>query len=71
MLNEQIYSFSDLLSDADTAPNTPEVETYAGLHAKLQTQLAHWASLKQTGISSFCARARDAGQDVAAVSTCH
>jgi hypothetical protein len=71
MLNEQIYSFAELLNDADTAPNTPEADTYAGLHAKLQTQLAHWADLKKSGISSFCARARDAGQDVAALSTCH
>jgi hypothetical protein len=41
------------------------------LHAKLQTQLAHWANLKKTGASSFCARARDAGQNVAAMSACH
>jgi photosystem II stability/assembly factor-like uncharacterized protein len=69
-LNEQIYSFAGLLDDADTAPNTPEVETYAGLHAKLQAQLAHWASLKKTAVPSFCARVRDAGQNVAAMSTC-
>jgi len=71
MLNEQIYSFAALLDDADTAPNTPEVETYSGLHAKLQTQLAHWANLKKTEIPGFCARARDAGQNVAAISACH
>jgi photosystem II stability/assembly factor-like uncharacterized protein len=71
MLNEQIYSFAALLDDADTAPNTPEVETYSGLHAKLQTQLAHWANLKKTEIPTFCARARDAGQNVAAISACH
>jgi len=70
MLNEQIYSFAGLLDDADTAANTPEVDTYAGLHAKLQTQLAHWADLKKTGIPGFCGRARDAGQNVAAMSTC-
>jgi photosystem II stability/assembly factor-like uncharacterized protein len=70
MLNEQIYSFAGLLDDADTAPNTPEVETYAGLHAKLQTQLAHWASLKKSAISSFCAQGRDAGQNVAAIDAC-
>src|SRR6516164_9106207 len=71
MLNEQIYAFAALLDDADTAPNTPEVDTYADLHAKLQTQLVHWANLKKTGISSFCAHARDAGQDVAGISGCH
>ena len=71
MLNEQIYSFAGLLDDADTAPNTPEVENYGGLHAKLQTQLAHWANLKKTGISSFCGHARDAGQNLAAMSACH
>jgi hypothetical protein len=71
MLNEQIYSFAGLLDDADTAPNIPEVETYAGLHAKLQTQLGHWANLKKTGISGFCAHARDGGQNVTAISACH
>jgi hypothetical protein len=71
MLNEQLYSFADLLNDADSAPNTPVVETYAGLHAKLQAQLAHWASLKKTEASSFCSHARAAGQNVSAVSTCH
>jgi hypothetical protein len=70
MLNEQIYSFAGLLDDADTAPNTPEVNTYAGLHARLQAQLAQWVDLKKTGIPSFCGRARDAGQNVAALSTC-
>ena len=71
MLNEQLYSFADLLNDADTAPNTPVVETYASLHAKLQAQLAHWASLKKTEVSSFCSHARAAGQNVSAVSACH
>jgi hypothetical protein len=61
MLNEQIYSFAGLLDDADTAPTTPEVETYAGLHARLEAQLAEWANLKKTGISSFCTRVRSAG----------
>ena len=70
MLNEQIYSFAGLLDDADTAPNTPEVETYAGLHGKLQTQLEHWASLKKGAISGFCGHGRDAGQNVAAISAC-
>jgi hypothetical protein len=70
MLNEQIYSFAGLLDDADTAPNKPEVDTYAGLHGRLQTQLADWANLKKTGISAFCARLRDAGQSVASMSSC-
>jgi hypothetical protein len=68
MLNEQIYSFASLLDDADTAPTTPEVETYAGLHARLEAQLADWANLKQTGIASLCTRVRTAG--VHAMSTC-
>jgi photosystem II stability/assembly factor-like uncharacterized protein len=61
MLNEQIYSFAGLLHDADTAPTTTEVETYAGFHGRLEAQLAEWAKLKQTGISSFCTRVRSAG----------
>ena len=56
MLNEQIYSFSGLLDDADTAPNAPEVETYAGLHARLDEQRAAWSSLRQREIAQYCAR---------------
>ena len=58
MLNEQIYTFSGLLDDADTAPNAQEVETYAELHAKLGAQLAAWDSLRKTKVAAFCARAR-------------
>ncbi len=70
MLNEQIYSFAELLDDADTAPNKPEVDTYAGLHARLETELAAWADLKKTGVSAFCAHLRDAGQGGTAISSC-
>jgi len=56
-LNEQIYSFSTLLEDADTAPNAQEVETYAGLHQSLAAQLAAWHALKST-VGGFCAHAQ-------------
>jgi photosystem II stability/assembly factor-like uncharacterized protein len=61
MLNEQIYSFSQLLDDADTAPNQQETETYAGMHARLTAQLADWSALKGTKVAAFCKRAREAG----------
>jgi photosystem II stability/assembly factor-like uncharacterized protein len=70
MLNERIYSFAELLGDADTAPNKPEVETYAGLHAKLEAQLADWASLKKTAIPAFCAHVQAGGQRDTQMSTC-
>ena len=70
MLNEQIYSFADLLGDADTAPNKPEVDTYAGFHARLESQLAAWGDLRKTGIAPFCGRLRDAGLASAARSSC-
>jgi len=70
MLNEQVYSFAGLLDDADTAPNTPEVDTYTGLHRRLDAQLADWAELKKTGIAAFCGHVRAAGQQAAATSTC-
>jgi hypothetical protein len=70
MLNERIYSFAELLGDADTAPNKPEVETYAGLHAKLEAQLADWANLKKTAIPAFCAHVQAAGQRDTQMSTC-
>lgn len=69
MLNEQIYSFAQLLDDADTAPNKPEVDTYGGLHSRLETELAAWSDLKKTGIPAFCAHLREAGQQ-SAMSTC-
>jgi hypothetical protein len=61
MLNEQIYSFSQLLDDADTAPNQQETETYAGMHARLGAQLADWNALKGRQVAAFCKRAREAG----------
>jgi photosystem II stability/assembly factor-like uncharacterized protein len=70
MLNEQIYSFAELLGDADTAPNKPEVDTYAGFHARLESQLAAWGDLRKTGIAPFCGRLRDAGLASAARSSC-
>ena len=70
MLNEQIYSFAGLLDDADTAPNTPEVETYAGLHASLGAQLAAWDGLKRRQVSAFCAHARSAGVRDSSTSAC-
>ncbi|HVN43816.1 MAG TPA: hypothetical protein VMT66_01095 [Steroidobacteraceae bacterium] len=69
MLNEQIYSFAELLDDADTAPNQPELDTYAGLHSRLQTQLAAWADLRKSGLQPFCARLRAAGRGQA-MSSC-
>ena len=58
MLNEQIYSFAGLLDDADTAPNTEEVSTYAGMHDRLGAQLAKWEELKKGGIAAWCTRVR-------------
>jgi len=61
MLNEQIYSFSQLLDDADTAPNQQETETYAGLHARLSAALKDWDVLKTTRVAAFCGKARQTG----------
>ena len=61
MLNEQIYSFGGLLDDSDTAPNAQEIETYAGMHAKLGVQLAAWDSLKKTRVAAFRAHMQGTG----------
>lgn len=61
MLNEQIYSFSGQLDDADTAPNAQQIETYAALHARLGAQLDLWSDLKKTRVAAFCAQAQKAG----------
>ena len=70
MLNEQIYSFSGLLDDADTAANEQEVETYASMHARLGAQLAAWGDLKKTRVSTFCAHARSAGVGESSTGAC-
>jgi hypothetical protein len=70
MLNEQIYGFAGVLEDADTAPNEQEVETYADLHARLGAQLKDWSALRESGLSRFCTRARDAGYGDSAAGAC-
>ncbi|HEV8019531.1 MAG TPA: hypothetical protein VGP32_13335 [Steroidobacteraceae bacterium] len=70
MLNEQIYSFAGLLDDADTAPTAPEVETYAGFHARLGTQLADWNTLMKTKVPAFCTQLRAGRQSDASISGC-
>jgi photosystem II stability/assembly factor-like uncharacterized protein len=70
MLNEQIYAFSNLLDDADTAPNAQEVDTYATFHTRLGEQLAAWNALKATKLGAFCAHARQSGGQPAA-DLCH
>jgi hypothetical protein len=62
MLNEQIYSFAELLDDADTAPNKPQADMYSGLHSRLEAALAAWAELKKTGVPALCEKMRTAGQ---------
>ena len=62
MLNEQIYSFAELLDDADAAPNKPQVDMYSGLHSRLEAALAAWADLKKTGIPALCEKLRTAGR---------
>jgi photosystem II stability/assembly factor-like uncharacterized protein len=60
MLNEQIYSFASQLDDSDTAPNKQELETYADMHSRLQTQLAAWSKLKQGAVAAFLAHTQSA-----------
>ena len=62
MLNEQIYGFAGLLDDSDTAPTQQELETYAGMHARLGTQLAAWNELKSTKVVVFRTHARSGGK---------
>ena len=70
MLNEQIYSFSGLLDDADTAANEQEIETYAGMHDRLGAQLTAWDDLRKTRVSTFCVHARSAGVGDSSTSAC-
>jgi photosystem II stability/assembly factor-like uncharacterized protein len=70
MLNEQIYSFAGLLDDADTAPNQQEVDTYAGLHARLGAQLADWNDLVKSKVAPFCGEVRTAAPGAGPISAC-
>ena len=70
MLNEQIYTFAGLLDDADTAPNQEEIDTYAGLHARLSAQLAAWEDLVKTKVAPFCGEVRTSAPGAGAVSAC-
>ena len=55
-LNEQIYSFAQLLEDADTAPTPEETTTYAEFHSKLGSLLAQWDKLKGGELAGFRAQ---------------
>jgi hypothetical protein len=70
MLNEQIYSFAGLLDDADTAPNQEELDLYAGLHARLTSQLSAWDGLVKTKVPAFCGALRSAASGAAAINAC-
>ena len=52
----RIYSFANLLEDADTAPNQQETQTYADMHNRLEAQLAAWNKLKQSDLAAFQAK---------------
>jgi photosystem II stability/assembly factor-like uncharacterized protein len=60
MLNEEIYAFAAGLEDADTAPTKQELDTYAGMHADLDAQLALWEAVKHNEVETFQAQVKTA-----------
>ena len=61
MLNEQYWSFNELIQYNDAAPTTQQLEVYDELHQRLQTQLAQWQEIQRTEIPMLNAAMRKSG----------
>ena len=61
MLNEQYWSFNELIQYNDAAPTTQQLEVYDELHQRLQGQLAQWQEIQRTEIPIINAAMRKAG----------
>jgi photosystem II stability/assembly factor-like uncharacterized protein len=47
MLNEQYYSFNDLIQGVDAAPTPQQLAVFDELHARLTAELANWEKIRQ------------------------
>jgi seryl-tRNA synthetase len=61
MLNEEYWSFNELIQYNDAAPTTQQLEVYDELHQRLQTQLAQWQEIQRTEIPTLNAAMRKSG----------
>ena len=61
MLNEQYWSFNELIQYNDAAPTTQQLAVYDELHQRLQTQLAQWQDIQRTEVPALNAAMRKSG----------
>ena len=61
MLNEQYWSFNELIQYNDAAPTTQQLEVYDELHQRLQSQLAQWQEIQRTEVPALNAAMRKSG----------
>ncbi len=61
MLNEEYWSFNELIQFNDSAPTAQQLEVFDELHQRLQTQLAQWQEIQRTEIPTLNAAMRKSG----------
>ena len=68
MLNEQYWSFNELVQFNDAAPTAQQLEVYNELHQRLQAQLAQWQEIQRTEVPVLNAAMRKSGVPTLSVS---
>ncbi len=53
MLNEQYYSFNELVQYFDQAPTSQQLQVYDELHNRLTAQLAQWQQIESTDVPAL------------------
>jgi photosystem II stability/assembly factor-like uncharacterized protein len=53
MLNEQYWSFNELIQFNDSAPTAQQQQVYDELHQRLMTQLAAWQEIQRTDVPAL------------------
>ena len=68
MLNEQYWSFNELIQFNDAAPTAQELQVYDELHQRLQAQLAQWQEIQRKEVPALNATMRKSGVPTLSVS---
>ncbi len=53
MLNEQYWSFNELIQSFDQAPTASQLQVYDELHTRLTAELAKWQQIQGTDVVAF------------------
>jgi len=53
MLNEQYFSFNELIQAFDQAPTAQQLLVYEDLHSRLTPQLAIWQQIQTTDVPAL------------------